>query len=242
MQQSVTVKRVLVWSGPLRLSHWLMAVSVLLLLATGWLLEQLLPYHDALLDYHYLAGYALVAGLLMRAYLLFFARGSASIVGLIAQRARIQAMAAMLRFYLSLGRSPLPDWYAHNPLWQPVYLFLLVALIFQSLSGWFHETPYWIADTPIGAWHGLGARVIGIVCGLHVIAVFFHDLKGTGSDTSAMINGHRIFVIKPVPQHAEPGTLSVSPTQIERVKKNATPHLMHATRCVQRACPPVRSQ
>jgi Ni/Fe-hydrogenase 1 B-type cytochrome subunit len=43
--------------------------------------------------------------------------------------------------------------------------------------------------------HRWWAVAIGIFTVAHLIAVFLHDLKGTACDVSAMINGHRIFVI-----------------------------------------------
>ncbi len=197
---STTVKRVSVWSGALRLSHWLMAGSVLVLLATGGLLGSGSDRNVQWLDYHILSGYVLGIGLLLRVYLLFFGRGADTLADLIPRREQRAAAINMLRFYLSLGRQPLPNWYAHNPFWQPVYLFLLVLLLMQVLSGWFTDAPYLIAGMKITAWHELGATGIALFCGMHIVAVFLHDLKGTGSDVSAMISGHRIFVIRPVRQ------------------------------------------
>jgi Ni/Fe-hydrogenase 1 B-type cytochrome subunit len=208
------VQRVLIWSGMLRLSHWLMALSVLVLLATGGLLGSIAEFHDALLDYHYLAGYALIAALLCRAYLLFFGHGAASMTDLIPRRDQLGAMTDMLRFYLSFARWPLPSWYAHNPLWRPIYLLLLVLLVLQALSGLFADAPYLIAGESVSGYHNLGATLIGFISGLHVLAVFLHDLKGTGSDVSAMINGHRIFVIKLIPRQIEAGVQRVSLDQI----------------------------
>jgi hypothetical protein len=37
--------------------------------------------------------------------------------------------------------------------------------------------------------------ILGFSC-LHVVTVVLHDAKGTASDVSAMINGHRIFIIE----------------------------------------------
>lgn len=214
----ITIKRVNVWSGLLRLSHWLMAFAVLIQLGTGWLLGSVPQAYDALLDYHYLAGYLLIAGLALRIYLLFFGRGTDTLADLIPRRQQFAAMLDMLRFYLSFGRWPLPAWYAHNPLWQPVYLALLALLALQIATGVFAHAPLLVADWTLGEWHRLGAVIIGGIVGLHILAVFLHDLKGTGSDTSAMINGHRIFIINPLQQPADPGTQSVS---LDRIVKPA---------------------
>ena len=215
---AITIKRVKVWSGLLRVSHWLMAFSVLVLLATGWLLDGIHGDFEALLDYHYLAGYALIAGLLLRAWLLFFGRATDRLADLVPRRQQFPAMLDMLRFYLSFGRWPLPAWYAHNPLWQPVYLFLFLLLAVQVLSGVFAYAPYLPAGRAPVEWHASGAAIIGAVTALHLLAVFLHDLKGTGSDNSAMINGHRIFVINPLQQPVDTGVQHVS---LDRIGKPA---------------------
>jgi Ni/Fe-hydrogenase 1 B-type cytochrome subunit len=211
-----TIKRVKVWSGLLRLSHWLMAFAVPVLLATGWLLGSLPQAYDALLDYHYLAGYVLIAGVALRVWLLFFGRATDTLADLLPRRQQAGAVLDMLRFYLSFGRWRLPAWYAHNPLWQPLYLLLLTLLVAQILTGVFADAPYLLASRTVGEWHASGAIIIAGIAGLHVLAVFMHDLKGTGSDTSAMINGHRIFVINPLQQPVEPGVQRISPEQIDR--------------------------
>lgn len=211
-----TIKRVRVWSGPLRLAHWLMAFAVLVLLGTGWLLDAVPSAYQALLDYHYLAGYALIAGVLIRLYLLFFGHATETVGALVPRRQQAGAVLDMLRFYVSLGRWRLPAWYAHNPLWQPLYLILLVLLVLQILTGVFADAPYLVAGRSLPGWHALGSVVIATFCGLHIAAAFVHDLKGTGSDVSAIINGHRIFIINPLQAPARPGVQSVSVDSIRK--------------------------
>lgn len=46
------------------------------------------------------------------------------------------------------------------------------------------------------AWHGLGYGIISTFMVLHILTVFLHDWKGTGSEVSAMISGYKIFVIR----------------------------------------------
>ena len=72
----------------------------------------------------------------------------------------------MLKFYLSFGRRRVPPYFAHDPLWRPVYpaWFLLIAV--QVLSG----------------------MVL-----LHVLSVLLREARGKAYDISAMIQGHRIF-------------------------------------------------
>ncbi len=196
MHKPQTVQRVAVWSRGVRLAHWLMAAGVLGLLATGYLLHRF-PGQQAELDYHYLTGYLLVAGLAVRVYLLLFGRAEAHWRALMPDAGSGRAALAMLRFYLSLGRFPLPRWYAHNPLWGPIYLLIFGVLIAQVVTG-LGVGEYWLAEEPALSWHTVGAQVILGFAILHILAVFLHDLYGTGSDCSAMINGHRTFSRPPL--------------------------------------------
>jgi Ni/Fe-hydrogenase 1 B-type cytochrome subunit len=191
------IQRILVWSRALRIAHWLMALSVLVLLATGWSSGLNPVIAETARDYHYIAGAVLILALALRLYLLFFGRGSDLLADCETDRHRLTQAGEMLRFYLSLGRTPLPRWYAHNPLWGPIYLLLFLFLLLQALSGV-------LLLQGIGLFaglslYGLHQLVSTIILGftlLHLAAVFSHDAKGSGADNSAMISGYRIFLIE----------------------------------------------
>jgi Ni/Fe-hydrogenase 1 B-type cytochrome subunit len=53
----------------------------------------------------------------------------------------------------------------------------------------------------------------------HVIAVFMHDLKGGGDDVSAMINGKRLFEVKPIPFQDISGVHAVSADSLKSDRK-----------------------
>jgi Ni/Fe-hydrogenase 1 B-type cytochrome subunit len=58
----------------------------------------------------------------------------------------------------------------------------------------------------------------------HVIAVFMHDLKGGGDDVSAMINGKRLFEVKPIPFQEIGGVHTVSVDSLKSdLRKPAAP-------------------
>ena len=65
------IKRVLVWSGWLRISHASIGLAVLLLLLTGWLIAESPSLAESALDLHYLASGFLVFGLVVRIVLMF---------------------------------------------------------------------------------------------------------------------------------------------------------------------------
>lgn len=183
-----TIRRVLIWSGALRALHWAVAAATVTLLASGWLLHSSPSGHggNGLAEIHANTAYLLLALVLVRVYLLLFGSGPAQWRDFLPARAA--AAGQVVRFYLTLGRSPLPSYYAHNPLWGPLYLLLYGLLLVQFMSGLFG----------LAGFHEFGGAVVAVLTGGHIVAAVAHDWRGTGSDVSALINGHRIFVANPV--------------------------------------------
>lgn len=192
--QGEKIQRVLVWSGSLRLAHWLIAFSVLFLLATGWLIRNSPMVADPASDIHDFFSVVLILGLGVRLWKLVFGSGPSNWRQLIPQPTDKARILAMLRFYLTFGKSPLPGWYAHNPLWAPVYLLLLSMLFLQVSSGLLMEKVPVLWGFYLPDMHDWLAMAIFLFFLLHIVAVVLNDLKGSGSDISAMINGYRIFV------------------------------------------------
>ena len=211
----VEIKRLPVWSGWLRLSHWIMACAILVLMFTGWLHHRVPELASWILDAHYYASALLLTAFMIRIYLLFFGRGSDLFESCSVDRHKFKQALAVLRSYLTLGKVPLPKWYAHNPLWGPVYLLLFVLIAVQIISGLLlmnHITL--IGDTSVRGLHLFGFQLVLGFSLLHILAVFIHDLKGTGSDVSAMISGQRIFVVESQP--TQPSASSVSLDELTR--------------------------
>ena len=129
------VKRVLVWSGWLRTSHACIGLAVLVLLFTGWLIAESPSLAESALELHYLASAFLIFGLVVRVVLMFAGMEHERLPGLFPASSELYAMARTFRFYISLGKSPMPGWYAQNPLWKPVYLVIYLALIVLVISG-----------------------------------------------------------------------------------------------------------
>ena len=187
-----TIRYVKIWSGWLRLAHWLLACGVLFELASAWALT-----HDGIdpvfwYDWHIMVGQLTALALLLRAILLFFP-GSSHWRALLPVRADWRAMAQMLKFYASLARTPLPAWYAQNPLWKPLYLLVLVVLAACVITGQFREAPWLMIGLAPDALHAWLGGCLALFAMAHVIAVFLHDLKGKGALVSAMIGGWRYF-------------------------------------------------
>jgi Ni/Fe-hydrogenase 1 B-type cytochrome subunit len=189
-----TIRCVKIWSGWLRLAHWLIAGGVLFALASGWAIG-----HDAIdpafwYDWHIMIGQLAALAVLLRIGLLFVP-GSGHWRVLLPKLTERQAMLDMLKFYLSLARTPLPAWYAHNPVWKPFYLLNLLVLLAAVATGQYHAAPWRFAGHSPGTLHAWLGTCIALFTVAHLIAVFLHDLKGRGALVSAMIGGSRYFHI-----------------------------------------------
>jgi Ni/Fe-hydrogenase 1 B-type cytochrome subunit len=204
----IPIQRVRVWSGALRLTHWALALCVLALLASGWVLSAgLMEKPQPWRDLHVTAGAVLGLALLSRIVLLIAGRTPTDrwrdVLPLNPRQWR--GMRDMLVFYLSLGRVPLPTWYGHNLLWGPLYLLLFAVLGMAVVTGLLiarHDpqsllqvaaTPWWLGWT-LPEWHAGLAWITGGFAVTHVLSVFLHDARGTASEISAMVNGHKIFL------------------------------------------------
>jgi Ni/Fe-hydrogenase 1 B-type cytochrome subunit len=195
------VRRVLVWSGLVRALHWAMALCTLALIGSAWAMQRAPQELGAAATVlHRDVGYLLLAALAARLYLLVFGHRTERWQDCVPWPPQHRAALQMLRFYLSFGRAPLPAYYAHNPLWGPIYLGFFALLVFQGATG--------LLGPP--GWHAAGYPwVVGFAV-LHVLAAFVHDWKGSGADVSAMINGHRVFVARRAEEPAGAGPHQVS--------------------------------
>ena len=129
------IRRVPVWSGWLRVAHWALAGATLLMLVTGWLIANAPTVAAGAAEVHYLGAAVLVFGLALRLFLGFAGKGAERLEHLVPKPSEMTGLRNSALFYLSLGKAPLPNWYAHNPLWKPIYLVwfaLLVAVTLQT--------------------------------------------------------------------------------------------------------------
>lgn len=192
---SEQIRRVAVWSGWLRVAHWSLAGSTLFLLTTGWLIGHSPSLATEAAELHYLGASLLVFALGLRVFLGFFGKGAERFEYLLPRRPEFDAMRASLLFYLSLGKAPLPNWFAHNPLWKPLYLLLFVVLGLAALSGWL------MPDTPvIGRFylprvHGWLANAVAVITFAHLFSVVLQDVRGQNADISAIVSGSRYFSV-----------------------------------------------
>jgi Ni/Fe-hydrogenase 1 B-type cytochrome subunit len=189
------IKRVLVWSGWLRTSHASIGLAVLVLLFTGWLIAESPSLAESALELHYLASGFLIFGLVVRIVLMFSGMEHERLPGLFPASSELYAMAKTFRFYVSLGKSPMPGWYAQNPLWKPFYLVIYLALIVLVISGAVMPDSSLMLGFYLPSVHTFWAQLVFWFTVLHISSVVMHDYKNKTADISAMVNGYRLFLI-----------------------------------------------
>ena len=194
--QAKTVTRVLIWSRWLRLSHWAMATATLGLIATGWLMSNDSANSQAISELHYLLSGLLLPALLLRLYLLFFGNATDHLTDCEPNLHRLEQSWQVIRFYLTLGKAPLPKWYSHNPLWGPLYIALFFILTLSAASGILLLNGHFLLGSmSLFDLHHFCYQAILIFTALHIPAVFAHDLSSKSGDISAMVNGYRTFEV-----------------------------------------------
>jgi Ni/Fe-hydrogenase 1 B-type cytochrome subunit len=192
--QSKTISHVLVWSRWLRLAHWALAISTLGLIATGWLMRNDSVSAAEAAEIHYLLTGLFLPALLLRLYLLFFSKGTDHLRDCEPNAHRLNQAWQVIRFYLTLGKAPLPKWYSHNPLWGPLYIGLFFILTLCAASGLLLlNDRLLLGSISTLSLHQLCYQVILLFTALHLPAVFSHDLSSKSGDISAMVNGFRAF-------------------------------------------------
>ncbi|MCW8964520.1 MAG: cytochrome b/b6 domain-containing protein [Gammaproteobacteria bacterium] len=190
------IRRVLIWSGWLRVSHWSVALSTLVLLLSGWLIGNSPMQAEIALEYHYLAVSVLVFGLVLRIAIFLRGKDHERLGALFPEASELRAIRQTLVFYLSLGRQPMPHWYAHNPLWKMIYVFWYVALLLLLGSGVLMADDAVVLGFYLPSVHDFWAGMVFWFTILHLISLFAHDYYAKSTDMSAMINGYRLFEVE----------------------------------------------
>ena len=197
------IQRIAIYSKAQRITHWLIAAGTTFLLISAWLIQHSDVDILAWTDWHIMLGQALSVVLAFRIYLLF-KPGSGHWRLLIPSREQRHILLQTIKFYASLGRLPCPDWYAYNPLWQPLYLLLIATLIVTTISGYLIGNALFFAGLSMTQLHAIVATLVLYFSLIHPLFAVIHDVKGQGAQISAMLNGYKYFqskaVDKPLPQ------------------------------------------
>jgi Ni/Fe-hydrogenase 1 B-type cytochrome subunit len=216
------VHAVYVYEAPVRLWHWVNALAITVLAATGYFIGAPLPSMPGEASDHYLmgyirfthfaAGYVLAIGLLGRAYWALVGNHHARELFTlpITRAAYWREVFSMLAWYAFLR--PRPNQYVgHNPAARLAmffgYLLLTIFMICtgfalysegEGVDSWQDIAFGWVipligSSQQVHSLHRLGMWALVIFVMLHVYAAIREDIMGRQSIVSTMISGVRTF-------------------------------------------------
>ena len=216
------VQSIYVYEAPLRLWHWVNALSIMVLALTGYFIGSPLPTQPGeasasfLMGYirfaHFSAAYIFSIGLLARIYWAFVGNSHARqlfTLPLFRQQWWREVFFEM-RWYLFLEKAP-KKYVGHNPLAQ-LFMFFFVTLgsffmVFTGFALYSQGTGYgswedrlfgWIIPLfgqgqDVHTWHHLGMWWILTFVIIHVYVAIREDIMSRQSIVSTMISGYRMF-------------------------------------------------
>ena len=156
-KDKLTLEKVYVWELPVRLTHWLLFFSILVLSATGYYIGHPFVSVPGAATNHFVMGTArvvhmyaaivFVLAMLVRFYWLFVGNRYARLMELIpVSLGRLRSFWKTLKYYSFIGRDP--DEYAgHNALAGSSYALIFVVYVVMTLTG----LVLYAVDAPIGS-------------------------------------------------------------------------------------------
>ena len=156
-KDKLTLEKVYVWELPVRLTHWLLFFSILVLSATGYYIGHPFISVPGAATNHFVMGTArvvhmyaaivFVLAMLVRFYWLFVGNRYARLMELIpVSLGRLRSFWKTLKYYSFIGRDP--DEYAgHNALAGSSYALIFVVYVVMTLTG----LVLYAVDAPIGS-------------------------------------------------------------------------------------------
>lgn len=211
-----------VYEAPVRAWHWINALCICVLVATGYLIASPLPAVDGEASQHFMMGYIrfahFSAGQMMAAIFLgriiwaFMGNKYARQIFYVpVTRAKFWKEAIYeLRWYLFLEKYP-RKYAGHNPLAHIAMFFMFtLGSLFMIVTGFalysegaghssiFYKLFGWVFmiwpnSQMIHTWHHFGMWVLVVFVILHVYAAIREDIMSRQSMISAMVSGERTF-------------------------------------------------
>lgn len=181
-----------VWPGWLRLTHLLLALGIGFQLFSAWALDQGVMNQAFWIEWHLMVGQALIFVFAARLAMLV-QKGSGNWRSLLFDANSRKGALEMLKSYVTFGANPLPNWFAHSPLWKPVYVLIFVLIAIALSTGMWINSDLLLLGHSLRDIHESSTTLLGILLLAHMVTALFHDWKGDGASISAMLSGKRYF-------------------------------------------------
>ncbi len=220
MRSTPDFKRVYVWEGPVRIFHWLNALSITVLIITGFLIADppaIMSGKEASNQYlfgtvrfiHFTAAYTMVAVILLRVYWAFAGNKYAGWRSFFPfHKEGWKNMLAVIKHDILL----IPDKQGthvsigHNAVASVSYLVLFVMIFIMIFTGfglysdnatwWFPQLFSWVVPALGGDFmartiHHVTMWGILLFIPVHVYLVLYHDWMESRGEVSSMISGFK---------------------------------------------------
>ncbi|MET0068101.1 MAG: Ni/Fe-hydrogenase, b-type cytochrome subunit [Candidatus Thiodiazotropha sp.] len=223
MQSELRQSSVYVYEAPVRLWHWVNALSITLLAITGYLIANPLPsvpgeasgpYIMGIIRFiHFVAAYVFTVGFIGRIYWAIVGNEHARqlfSLPLFKNREYWKEVFYEIRWYAFLEKEP-KKYIGHNPLAHLVMVLIItVGGFFMVLTGfslyaeqsglgsWQDSLFGWLIplvgqSQDVRLWHHWGMWIIVVFVMIHVYAAVREDIMSRQSLISTMISGWRMF-------------------------------------------------
>lgn len=173
-----------------------MAAGVFFQFSSAWIITNTIADFSFWQDYHLIIGQLMVLVLALRAWLLF-QKGVGHWRSFKTNKTQLEGAGQIIKFYMSLFRFPLPNWFSYNPLWQMVYPAMLFFVFLAVFTGVMHDSSLHILGFSMRDMHSSSTSLLGTLVLLHAATAILQDWKGKGGSISAMLNGNRYFHVEP---------------------------------------------
>jgi Ni/Fe-hydrogenase 1 B-type cytochrome subunit len=211
-----TIRRVYVWELPVRFYHWINALAVLVLAATGFIIGRPLTFQvggEASFSYwfgtarfiHFVAAFVFFFNFVFRIYWGFAGNEFAGWSNFIPhKKAQFKEAVDVLKVdILQAETKPLPS-IGHNSVAGFTYFLTFLAFVFQCITGfgmyaamsksWLPRLFAWIVplmggDFAARQWHHMMMWFFIVFSMVHVYLVFYHDYVEGRGVISSMAGG-----------------------------------------------------
>lgn len=214
--QTATLNRVYVWEIPVRVYHWLNALCILVLCATGYLIGQPLAIQsgsEAWQSYwfgtvrflHFAAAWVFFFNFAFRIYWGFVGNRYAGWKNFIIYRkAQVKEIKDVLAVDILQAENKPIETIGHNAMAGFTYFLTFLAFLFQCVTGfglyaamshsWLARACAWIVplmggDFAVRQWHHLFMWFFILFTIVHVYLVFYHDYVEGRGEISSMGGG-----------------------------------------------------
>ena len=204
----------------LRLTHWIRALSIVILIGTGYYLSYVFqspmqpsePTNFMQAKYrmvHQIFGFVLISCIIFKIYLFFFDKLSRKEIASIKDIFNIKIWIEQIKFYMFLGKHPYLKG-VYNPLQFVTYFLFYIVVIGIILTGLilythtYHEgLGGFLYDilkplekafgglAEVRTWHRILMWVIIIFVPVHVYMAIFNAIKGKDGSLDAIISGYK---------------------------------------------------